>query len=161
MWTDMYMWSIHSAISYLGVWLLPRNCLPYLYLISYPSVYSGESMKAHKSLDAYKFFTSGKSTWYTCMEACQAFFTGRRFWPSVKTAEQINFLENATVDQNNCLAWHEHQAGHITACIVNECLHTSLDNPAKSLLMRIFLPSPTPIRSPALEYGRESEKLVF
>ena len=79
----------------------------------------------------------------------------------VITAEQINFLENATVDQSNCLAWHEHRAGRITASIANECLHTRLDNPAKSLLKKILLPSPTPIRSPALEYGRESEKLMF
>ena len=32
----------------------------FLYLINFPSCYTGESMKAYKSLDAYKFFAAGK-----------------------------------------------------------------------------------------------------
>ena len=32
----------------------------YIYLIQFPSSYTGESMKAYKSLDAYKFFLAGK-----------------------------------------------------------------------------------------------------
>lgn len=34
----------------------------YLYLINFPSAYTGEAMKAYKSLDAYKFFLAGKVT---------------------------------------------------------------------------------------------------
>ncbi|KAI8485886.1 hypothetical protein Bbelb_364380 [Branchiostoma belcheri] len=41
---------------------LPNIAFPdiYMYLISHPSLYTGEAMKAYKSLDAYKYFTSGK-----------------------------------------------------------------------------------------------------
>jgi hypothetical protein len=42
----------------------------YIYLIQFPSSYTGESMKAYKSLDAYKFFLAGKvgdvKVWKKC-----------------------------------------------------------------------------------------------
>ena len=42
----------------------------YIYLIQFPSSYMGESMKAYKSLDAYKFFLAGKvgdvKVWKKC-----------------------------------------------------------------------------------------------
>ncbi|KAI8484446.1 hypothetical protein Bbelb_378790 [Branchiostoma belcheri] len=39
---------------------LPNIAFPdiYMYLISHPSLYTGKAMKAYKSLDAYKYFTS-------------------------------------------------------------------------------------------------------
>ena len=59
---DPYMLPPAAMVGIMECDSLPDIAFPeiYLYLISFPSIYTGESMKAYKSLDAYKYFTSGK-----------------------------------------------------------------------------------------------------
>ena len=41
------------------------------------------------------------------------------------TEADIKYIEQSTIDQSNCLAWHQVRLGRITASVAHDVLHTN------------------------------------
>ena len=55
--------------------------------------------------------------------------------------DDIAFIEHATLDQSDSVAWRQVRTGRITASIAFDVLHTNQERPSKSLILKICLPA--------------------
>ena len=70
--------------------------------------------------------------------------------------EEIVFIESATRGQAKSLIWHDLQVGRITASVAHDVLHTSLDKPSVSLILKICCKG-QPLNVPAVKWGQDNE----
>eukprot|EP00795_Rhopilema_esculentum_P010025 gene10025-18655_t len=68
----------------------------------------------------------------------------------------IHYIESATRSQSKSLVWHEIRVGRITASLAHDVLHSKIDKPAKSLVLKICGKS-KPLNVPSVLWGQESE----
>ncbi len=72
------------------------------------------------------------------------------------TIEESQYLFRVTSKQSKSLLWYEYRKGRLTASCFGNIVHTSLDNPSKSLIDKIFQRTKTP-KSPAIKWGIDNE----
>ena len=53
----------------------------------------------------------------------------------------LAYLEEATSNHSYCDAWYQQRAGRITGLIIHQVYHTSVKNPGRSLIKKIFFKS--------------------
>ena len=68
--------------------------------------------------------------------------------------EDNDFIERSTRAQANTLAWHTIRVGRITASLAHNVLHTNMDRPSKSLILKICKPSGR-INTPAILWEKK------
>ncbi len=71
--------------------------------------------------------------------------------------DQIEALEQATIKQSETVLWHEQRIGRVTASKAHQVIHTSINNPARSLIKEICSPSQVPLNIPAVMWGKKHE----
>ena len=74
------------------------------------------------------------------------------------TNDQINLIENSSKLQSLSLTWKEQRIGRITASIAHDVLHTNQEEPAKSIIKKICIPSKSISHLPSLSWGINNEK---
>lgn len=79
----------------------------------------------------------------------------------VVTIPQIDRVKTVTKSQSQCLEWYKQRAGRITASTAHGVLHTKLDSPAKSVILKITSDSSKQLKTPAIEHGRKFECVTF
>ena len=73
------------------------------------------------------------------------------------TEADMTYIEKSTIDQSNCLAWHQVRLGRIRASVAQDVLHTNQEKPSKSVILKICIASKI-IKSPAMSWGKSNEK---
>eukprot|EP00794_Sanderia_malayensis_P013389 gene13389-14762_t len=73
-------------------------------------------------------------------------------------SEQVQALEQATLKQSETTLWHEQRVGRVTASKAHQVLHTSISNPARSLIKEICSRSLNQLKVPAVMWGKEHER---
>ena len=86
--------------------------------------------------------------------ACQSVHSATKY-----TTEELLYIEECTRNQSKSAAWFDQKRiGRITWSIAHQVLHTSIDNPSKSIIKKICQNAcRSKINSPALQWGREHE----
>ena len=74
------------------------------------------------------------------------------------TNEKFQYLEASTKNQSDSLVWHQQRVGRITSSSIHAIAHTSIDNPAKSLIKNICYMSTNQIKVFSLSWGRDNEQ---
>ena len=74
------------------------------------------------------------------------------------TDEAVQHLETFTKSQSDNLVWHQQGDGRITSSLIHAIAHTSIDNPAKSLIKNICYMSTNQIKVFSLSWGRDNEQ---
>ena len=69
------------------------------------------------------------------------------------TNEKFQYLEASTKNQSDSLVWHQQRVGRITSSSIHAIAHTSIDNPAKSLIKKICYMFTNQIKVPSLSWG--------
>ena len=78
------------------------------------------------------------------------------------SAEQVEMVELNTRTQSSCSLWHDMRAGRITASVAHDVTHTSLINPAKSLVKKICKDQyDNQLNIPSIKHGVDSEHTAF
>lgn len=80
-----------------------------------------------------------------------------RIYQQIITEDDRDFIEKSTRAQSDCLAWHQLRTGRITASIAHQVLHTDMDNPSKSLILKICMRDKK-INTPPILWGRGNEE---
>ena len=70
--------------------------------------------------------------------------------------EDNDFIERSTREQGNSMLWYSLRVGRITASIAHNVLHTNMENPSASLLLKMCTPGKR-INTPAISWGRDNE----
>ncbi|XP_067125337.1 uncharacterized protein [Centruroides vittatus] len=73
------------------------------------------------------------------------------------TEDQVKNICDMTTKQYKQKLWFQYRAGRITASIMKAACHTSLTNPAKSLIKKICYPFEHRFKSPSVRWGCEHE----
>ena len=73
------------------------------------------------------------------------------------TDEEVQHLETFTKSQSDNLVWHQQGDGRITSSLIHAIAHTSIDNPAKSLIKKICYMFSNQIKVPSLSWGCDKE----
>lgn len=77
------------------------------------------------------------------------------------TQEQINFIEENTRGQSNCILWRRFRAGRITGSVFKAVCRTSLLTPSLSTVERICFHERCVFTSKATEYGKKNEAVAL
>ena len=80
-----------------------------------------------------------------------------KIYKQIITEDDRNFIEKSTRSQSDSLTWHQLRTGRITASVAHQVLHTDMDNPSKSLILKICMLTKN-IKSSAILRGRENEE---
>ena len=73
------------------------------------------------------------------------------------TNEEVQYLEASTKNQSDSPVWHQQRVGRITSSSIHAIAHTSIDNPAKSLIKKICYMFTNQIKVPSLSWGCDWE----
>ena len=74
------------------------------------------------------------------------------------TKEELTYLEEATRTQSASITWHNYCCGRITGSVIGDVLKANIDNPPKSLVLKITKPRYGELNAPALCWGRDKEE---
>ena len=77
------------------------------------------------------------------------------------TNEEVQYLEASTKNQSDSLVWHQQHNGQIASSSIQAIAHTSIDNPATSLIKKISYMSTNQSKVPSLSWGRDKEQLAL
>ena len=77
------------------------------------------------------------------------------------TNEEVQYLEASTKNQSDSPVWHQQRVGRITSSSIHAIAHTSIDNPAKSLIRKICYMSTNQIKVPSISWGCDKEQLAL
>ena len=78
------------------------------------------------------------------------------------SAATIDYIYNVTKKQSKSTIWHEMRTGRITASVAHDVLHTNMENPSKSLILRICQESKLKTtKVPSLRWGIDHEKVAL
>ena len=75
------------------------------------------------------------------------------------TNEEVQYLEASTKNQSDSPVWHQQRVGRVTSSSIHAIVHTSIDNPVKSLIKNICYMNTNQIKVPSLSWGRDKEQL--
>ena len=73
------------------------------------------------------------------------------------TEDDRNFIEKSTRSQSDSLVWHQLRTGRITSSVAHQVLHTDMNNPSKSLILKICMLNQK-INTPPILCGKENEE---
>ena len=71
--------------------------------------------------------------------------------------EDKEFIERSTREQGNSLLWYSIRVGRITASVAHSVLHTNMDSPSASVLLKICMPG-NRIHTTAISWGKDNEE---
>ena len=78
------------------------------------------------------------------------------------SASTVEYICSITEKQSRSPIWHELRTGRITASIAHEVLHTNMENPSTSLVLRICKESEMKTsKVPSLRWGIDNEKVAL
>ena len=78
------------------------------------------------------------------------------------SASTVEYICNITRKQSKSPIWHEMRTGRITASIAHEVLHTNMERPSTSLILRICKESEMKAsKVPSLRWGIDNEKVAL
>ena len=97
------------------------------------------------------FFTENKNKFPEQKEAIYAQEIGQ---------EDTNFIELVTRGQSHSLIRHDFRVGRITASVAHDVLHTNIDKPAKSIVLKTCCKSKQ-LNTPAVIWGQDNEENVI
>jgi hypothetical protein len=73
----------------------------------------------------------------------------------------IKAVESNTKSQSNNSLWFKLRIGRVTASVFKNVCRTSVENPSKSLLKKMFFPDTEVLKVKAVEYGRKTEEVAL
>ena len=72
--------------------------------------------------------------------------------------QDVDYIYKSTKKESKSLTWHEVQAGRLTASVAHAVLHTNMENPSRSHLMKICNPTFSGVSAPSIIWGKTNEK---